>query len=153
MDEHFVWMNAALRQAEKAFEADEVPVGAVVVQNNNIIGTGYNQVERLNDSTAHAEIIALTAAMNTIGSKWLPECCLYVTLEPCSMCAGAIVLARLDQLVFAANDPKSGACGSLYNIVQDPRLNHRVKMISGIMEDRSSAMLKEFFSKKRKKQE
>ena len=111
-----------------------------------IIGKGYNQVESLKDPTAHAEIIAITAAANFLESKWLEECTMYVTLEPCSMCAGAIVLARIPTLVFGAFDPKAGACSTIYNIVQDQRLNHMVHVISGVSDTKCQAILKDFFN-------
>jgi tRNA(adenine34) deaminase len=143
--EHERWMEHALRLAERAMDEDEVPVGALVVREGQIIGKGYNQNERLKDPTAHAEILAITAAANTIGDKRLTDCTLYVTLEPCAMCAGAIVLARIPVLVFGAYDPKAGACGTLMNIVEDHRLNHRVHVIPGVLDDRSITLLKGFF--------
>ena len=143
-------MQAALGEAEKAFENNEVPVGAVVVQGDRLVGKGYNQIETLQDPTAHAEMIALTAAANTLQSWRLENCAIYVTLEPCAMCAGALVLARIESLIFAADDPKAGACGSLRNIVQDQRLNHQVEIISGILRENSSLMLKTFFDNVRK---
>lgn len=143
------WMDSALREAEQAYKKKEVPIGAVIVQNSRIIGRGYNQIESLRDPTAHAEMIAITAAAMQIGGRRLEQCTLYVTLEPCPMCAGAIVLARIPRLVFGACDPKAGACGTLFNIVQDERLNHRVEVIGGISEAKCSDMLKEFFSKVR----
>lgn len=138
-------MQSALREAERAFEEDEVPVGAVIVRDGQVVGKGHNQIERLKDPTAHAEIIAITAAANTIGDRRLEGCTLYVTLEPCAMCAGAIVLARIPVLVFAAYDPKAGACGTLYNIVEDPRLNHSVHVVPGVCDTESGALLKAFF--------
>ena len=147
--EHERWMEAALREAERAFDEDEVPVGAVVVRNGSILGKGYNQVERLKDPTAHAEILAITAAANALGDKRLESCTLYVTLEPCSMCAGAIVLARIPILVFGAYDPKAGACGTLFNIVEDARLNHSVHLVPGVLDYRSVALLKGFFGNAR----
>ncbi len=143
------WMESALREAEQAYKKKEVPVGAVVVQNGRIIGRGYNQIESLRDPTAHAEMIAITAAAAQLGGRRLERCTLYVTLEPCPMCAGAIVLARIPRLVFGAWDPKAGACGTLFNIVQDERLNHRVEVVSGIAETKCGELLKEFFSKVR----
>ncbi len=143
------WMEQAYREAERAYAAGEVPVGAVVVLENRVIGRGYNQIETLQDPTAHAEMIAITAAAGTIGCKWLNDAVLYVTLEPCAMCAGAMVLARLQRLVFGALDPKTGACGSLYNIIQDERLNHRMEITSGILEQKCAAILKDFFQKLR----
>ena len=143
------WMQKAFREAERAYDADEVPVGAVVVKDNQIIGRGHNMVEHLNDPTAHAEIIAITAACDTLGEKWLTDCTLYVTLEPCPMCAGAIVHARLKRLVFGAFDEKAGATSTLYNIVQDDRLNHQVEIVSGLESDRSGGILRDFFRQKR----
>ena len=143
------FMKEALRQAEYALEAGEVPVGAVVVHNQLIVGRGHNQVERLQDPTAHAEIIAITAACETLGSKYLSDCTLYVTLEPCPMCAGALVQSKLLRLVYGALDAKAGADCSLFTITNDPRLNHRVQSISGVMEEESASMLRHFFSTKR----
>jgi tRNA(adenine34) deaminase len=146
---HAQWMKIALQEAQRAFDADEVPVGAVIVQKGEIIGRGYNQIEQLQDPTAHAEMIAITAAANHLHSRRLENCTLYVTLEPCPMCAGAIVLARIPILVFSSFDPKAGACGTLYNIVEDPRLNHSVHVVGGICDKESEALLKSFFTKKR----
>lgn len=143
---HEKFMDIAFREAEKAFKIGEIPVGAVIVKDGIIIGKGYNQVETLKDPTAHAEIIAITAAANHLESKWLDGCTLYVTLEPCIMCAGAIVLARIPTLVFGTFDPKAGACGTLYNIVQDKKLNHRVHVISGVNDLKCKAILKDFFN-------
>ena len=142
-------MNEALKQAKMAFEEGEIPVGAVVVSKNRIIGRGYNQTEKLQDVTAHAEMLAITSAANYLGSKYLPECRMYVTLEPCPMCAGAIVLARVPLLVFGAYDPKAGACTTLYTITNDTRLNHRVHTIGGVLETKCSALMTEFFKLKR----
>ncbi len=144
------WMESALREAEQAFKRKEVPIGAVVVQEGRIIGRGYNQIETLQDPTAHAEMIAITAAATFVGNRRMEGCTLYVTLEPCPMCAGAIVLARIPRLVFGAFDPKAGACGTLFNIVRDERLNHRVEVVSRVLEERSAAILKDFFAKVRK---
>ncbi|MFQ5570312.1 MAG: tRNA adenosine(34) deaminase TadA [Rhodothermales bacterium] len=143
------WMKAALREAERAFEADEVPVGAVVVKDGQIIGRGHNLVEKLRDPTAHAEMIAVTAACETLGTKFLDGCTLYVTLEPCPMCAGALVWARLSRLVFGAFDEKAGSASTLYNIPQDHRLNHQVELISGLEADQAAALLQAFFQKRR----
>lgn len=142
---HNKWMQAAIREAEKAYEIREVPVGAVVVKEGIIIGRGYNMTERLADPTAHAEMLALTAASQTLASKHLGGATMYVTLEPCPMCAGAIVLARLERLVFGAFDEKTGAASTLYNIPQDDRLNHRVDIISGVEADLCSSILTSFF--------
>jgi tRNA(adenine34) deaminase len=140
------WMDLALREAEQAYKRKEVPVGAVIVHDGRIIGRGYNQIEILQDPTAHAEMIAITAAATNLESRRLEGCVLYVTLEPCAMCAGAIVLARIPRLVFGAFDPKAGACGTLHNLVQDARLNHRVELVSRVLEPRCSSILKDFFS-------
>jgi len=148
--QHEQWMKSALREAQRAFDTGEVPVGAVIVLEGKIIGRGYNQVERLKDPTAHAEMIAITAASNHLQSKRLDKCTLYVTMEPCPMCAGAIVLAKIPTLVFGAFDTKAGACGTLYNIVEDKRLNHVVHIISGVYDEESGALLREFFLKVRK---
>lgn len=149
---HRKWMKTAIREAERAFEEGEVPVGAIVVQDGQIIGRGCNQVERLGDPTAHAEIIAITAACSTLGSKWLERATLYVTLEPCPMCAGAINLARLERLVYGAMDSKAGAASTLYNIPQDPRLNHYVDIVSGVEEELCADLLKAFFGRKRQEE-
>ncbi len=143
------WMQLALKEAQKAFEEDEIPVGALVVHDNKIIGRGYNQIERLQDPTAHAEMIAITAAANHLQSRRLAECTLFVTLEPCPMCAGAIVQARIPTLVFGAFDPKAGACGTLFNIVQDKRLNHQPHVISGVCDKECEELLKGFFGRVR----
>jgi tRNA(adenine34) deaminase len=150
MNEHDVWMRWALKEAQKAYSQKEVPVGAVVIEKDRIIGRGYNQIVTLQDPTAHAEMIAISAAANALKSWRLEDCSLYVTLEPCAMCAGAIVLARIKRLVFATLDPKSGACGSLRNIVQDHRLNHRVDVVSGVCEQEASELLKSFFANLRR---
>jgi len=145
MTEDERWMEYALREAEQAYKRKEVPVGAVIVHDGRIIGKRYNQIESLNDPTAHAEMIAITAAATFLGDRRLQDCTLYVTLEPCPMCAGAIVQARIPKLVYGAWDPKAGACGTLFNIVQDDRLNHRAEVVGGVLEERCSALLKEFF--------
>jgi len=144
------WMKLALRQAELAFDKGEVPVGAVVVQGAQVVGRGHNMVETLKDPTAHAEVIAITAACETLGTKWLKGCTLYVTLEPCPMCAGALVWARLDRLVFGAFDAKAGAASTLYNIPQDPRLNHQMEIISGVEAEDAAGLLQAFFQQQRK---
>ncbi len=143
------WMLQAFREAERAFEENEVPVGAVVVKDGVLVGRGRNAVERLGDPTAHAEILATSAACETLGSKFLDGCTLYVTLEPCPMCAGALVLARLQRLVFGAFDEKFGAASTLYSIPQDPRLNHQVEIVSGIEAERSAELLQAFFRQRR----
>jgi tRNA(adenine34) deaminase len=141
-DEYF--MNEALKEAQKAFTQDEVPVGAVIVSNNRIIARGYNMTEQLNDVTAHAEMIALTSAANFLGSKYLNDCTLYVTLEPCLMCASAHKWAQLGKLVFGASDDKAG-----YHIVEKPVLHPKTKILTGILEDECSELLKKFFRMKR----
>ncbi|HNX82057.1 MAG TPA: tRNA adenosine(34) deaminase TadA [Candidatus Omnitrophota bacterium] len=143
------YMREALKEAHKAFEEDEVPVGAVIVHAGIIIARGHNQVECLKDPTAHAEMIALTSATNYRGEKWLTDASMYVTIEPCSMCAGALVLARLKQVFFGACDLKTGACGSVFNIADHRTLNHRVKINGGVLADECGALLSEFFKKKR----
>ena len=149
-------MKKALREAERAFEAGEVPVGAVVVQGGEngddagrLVGRGQNRVEALDDPTAHAEMLAITAASETLGRKHLPDCTLYVTLEPCPMCAGAAVLGRLGRLVFGAFDEKAGAASTLYQIPQDERLNHRVEVVSGLEAERAAELLQSFFRERR----
>lgn len=147
------WMREALKEAEKALKKKEVPVGAVVVHQNKIIGKGYNQIETLKDATAHAEILAIGAASNYLDSWRLTDASIYVTVEPCIMCAGAIILSRVDKLVFGAYDPKAGACESLYNLPQDIRLNHQVKIISGVLEEQCKSIIKAFFDRLRKSEE
>ncbi len=147
--DHEYWMELAFREAEKAYEKGEVPIGAVVVHQSRVIGRGHNQVETLQDPTAHAEIIAITAAADFLGSRRLLDTTLYVTLEPCAMCSGAIVLARIPVVVYGASDPKAGACGTLYKLCQDPRLNHRAEVISGVLEAKCSLILTDFFRKLR----
>ena len=142
-------MRAAIAEAAAAREDGDVPVGAVVVRDGRIIGRGRNQRERLNDPTAHAEMIAITAAAASVESWRLENCTLYVTLEPCAMCAGAIVLARLERLVFGATDPKAGAVKSLYSITTDERLNHRVSITDGVLAEECAVLLQEFFARQR----
>jgi tRNA(adenine34) deaminase len=148
---HEYWMGMAFKEAEISLKRKEVPVGAVIVHEGAVIGKGSNQIEMLQDPTAHAEMIAITAAASHLGNRRLEKCTLYVTLEPCPMCAGAIVLARMPLLVFGAYDPKAGACSSLYTITNDIRLNHRVHTIGGILEAKCGGILKEFFQKQRAK--
>jgi tRNA(adenine34) deaminase len=146
-DEYF--MGQALREAELAFEEDEVPVGAVIVLENRVIGRAHNQREQLNDPTAHAEILALTQASAELESWRLNGTTMYVTLEPCPMCAGALVNARVDRLVFGCADPKAGACGTLWNLVQSDKLNHRLQIAGSLMEDDCRNILQRFFKMKR----
>lgn len=143
------FMQMAIRQAQIAQENGDVPIGCVIVHQNQVIAKGYNQREMLNDPTAHAEMIALTQAAESVGSWRLNGCSVYVTLEPCPMCAGALVLARVDRLIFGCFDPKAGACGSLYNIVDDKRLNHRIPTVSGVLEQNCSQLLSDFFAQRR----
>ena len=146
-------MQAALREARASAEADEVPVGCVIVHEGMVIGRGHNQTEGLQDATAHAEILAIGAASNALRSWRLNAGTRYVTLEPCAMCAGAIVLARLGRLVYGARDPKAGACGSVLDVVHEPRLNHRVQVTEGVLAGEAGLLLKEFFARKRREAE
>lgn len=148
-EDNYKFMFAALQEAEKALDSDEVPVGAVVVFENKIIGKGYNQVERLKDPTAHAEMIAITAASNHVSNWRLNNCDIYVTLEPCVMCTGALLNARINSIYFSSFDPKFGACGSLYNLAEEGKYNHKVKLFSGLYSTESEKLLKDFFLKKR----
>ncbi|MFO7767483.1 MAG: tRNA adenosine(34) deaminase TadA [bacterium] len=150
--DHERWMEQALKEAARAAEEGEVPVGAVIVHNGMVIGRGYNRPEGLRDATAHAEILAIGAASDALGDWRLEDCTIYVTLEPCPMCAGAIVQARIPHLVYGAPDPKAGACGTLFNIVEDPRLNHRVEVVAGVMARESTDLLRAFFREVRKKE-
>ena len=143
------FMEQALQEAQKAYKIREVPIGAVVVADGEIVGRGYNLREQKQDPTLHAEMIALKEAANFFSSWRLDQCTLYVTLEPCSMCAGAVLQARIARLVFAAFDKKAGACGSLYNLLSDDRLNHQVPTESGVLAEKSSKLLKDFFAELR----
>jgi len=148
--DHEGWMRLALAEADEAAREGEVPVGAVIVHDGRVVGRGHNRTEGANDPTAHAEILAIGAAAEALESWRLEGAVLYVTLEPCFMCAGAIVLARLDRVVFGATDPKAGACVSLAAVVHDPRLNHRVDLLHGVLEGEALSLLEEFFRSKRK---
>jgi tRNA(adenine34) deaminase len=143
------YMRIAIAQAQIAEENGDVPIGAVIVYNNTLIAKAYNQREQLQDPTAHAEIIALTQAAAALENWHLHDCTMYVTLEPCCMCAGALVLARIERLVYGCDDPKTGAVKSLYNIVGDKRLNHRVEVTNGVLADECSALLQDFFARRR----
>ena len=143
------FMTQALRQAVRAYEAEEVPVGAVIVHRGRIIARAYNQVETLKDATAHAEILAITQAEQALGDWRLHECDLYVTKEPCPMCAGACVNARLKRVIFGCGDPRGGGAGGLLNILQMPTLNHRCAIASGVRAEECSRLLKNFFTEKR----
>jgi tRNA(adenine34) deaminase len=147
LDEQY--MKMAIDQAFIAEENGDVPIGCVIVFEGRIVAKAYNQREQLRDPTAHAEIIALTQAAEAVGSWRLHGCTVYVTLEPCPMCAGALVLARVDRLVYGCDDPKTGAVRSLYNIVQDDRLNHRVEVTPGVLADACTAQLQDFFRRRR----
>lgn len=148
---HEQWMKHALREAERAYNNDEVPVGAVIVHQNKIIAKGYNQIEMMRDPTAHAEMIALTAAAAHLENKFLKDCTLYVTMEPCPMCAGALVLSKIPTIVFGCYDPKMGAGGSVMNILENKKFNHSVHVIGGVLDAECSSILKDFFAKKREK--
>jgi tRNA(adenine34) deaminase len=143
------FMQQAIELARKALDTEDVPVGALVVHGGHVIGRGYNQREKLRDPTAHAEMLAVTAAAEYLGQWRLDDCTLYVTLEPCTMCAGALVLARLQRLVYGATDSKAGACGSLYQVTQDSRLNHRIETVAGVLAEPAAELLREFFRRRR----
>ena len=149
-EQTYQFMYTALQEAKKALDNNEVPIGAIVVKDEKIIGKGFNQVEKLKDPTAHAEMIALTAAANHLNNWRLEDCSIYVTLEPCIMCTGALLASRVSDLYFAAFDPKFGACGSLYNLAEDAKTNHKLKVYTGIYADESRDLLKRFFSQIRK---
>ena len=143
------YMLEALKEAALAAAEGEVPVGVVIVKDGEIIARAHNRIETCRRSSAHAEMLAVEAAEIALSSKWLPGCAIYVTLEPCSMCAGALVLSRIERLVTGADDPKTGACGSLFNIAADERLNHRIEIKRGVLQKECSAALKEFFRERR----
>ena len=148
MDNHEHYMRLALKEAEKALEEDEVPVGAVIVHEGHIIARAHNQRERLKDPTAHAEMIAITQAAAYLENWRLEGATLYVTKEPCIMCAGAMVQARLTNLVFGAFDEKGGACGSVVNLVEEPKFNHQVKVTGGVLAEESAVLLRKFFQER-----
>ena len=145
------FMSEALNEAKKAYREGEVPIGAVIVKDGQIIARGHNMVGQLKDPTAHAEIVALRAAAQAIGGWRLIGCDLYVTIEPCAMCAGAMVLSRIEKVYIGAMDPKAGACGSVMNVIQEERLNHYIEMETGIMQDECQSIIRNFFKEKRKK--
>jgi len=149
IDEHEFFMELALQQAEAALAADEVPVGAVIVRQGRVIGSAHNQREQLHDPTAHAEMIAITMAAESVRDWRLEQCVMYVTLEPCPMCAGAILQSRIPLVVFGATDPKAGAVISLYQMLSDARLNHQSQFIQGIQALRCGELLTRFFANKR----
>jgi tRNA(adenine34) deaminase len=144
-----LYMGLALAEARRAWSAGEVPVGAVVVKDGQVIASGFNQPIGSHDPTAHAEIVALRAAAEKLGNYRLPGCELYVTLEPCAMCSGAMMHARLARVVYAAPDPKTGACGSVTNLFAEDRLNHHTEVVGGVLADEAAAMLKGFFAERR----
>jgi tRNA(adenine34) deaminase len=146
---HEFFMKKALDEAIKAYDLDEVPIGAVVVHQNKIVGRGHNMTKSLKDPTAHAEMIAITAAAETLESDHLADCTLYVTVEPCSMCAGAMINSKIKKVVFGAFEKKYGACGSVVNLVENKKMNHQVEVLDGVMESDSLSLLKLFFEKKR----
>ena len=147
---HEIYMRAALQQAELALSENEVPVGAVIVRNERIIAAAHNQREQLRDPTAHAEMIAITQAAEAVGGWRLLECTLYVTREPCPMCAGAILQARIPSLVYGAADPKAGAVSSLFRLLGDARLNHRTEVVPNVLDEDCGRILSEFFSQRRR---
>jgi tRNA(adenine34) deaminase len=146
---HEYYMNLALAQAESAAANDETPVGAVIVCDDRVLAAAHNERETLRDPTAHAEMIAMTQAAAALGSWRLDGCTLYVSLEPCPMCAGALVQARIPRLVYGAADPKAGAVRSLYRLCDDPRLNHRAEIVEGVLAERCGRLLSEFFQRQR----
>ena len=147
IDERFMWL--AVEEARRALEHDDVPVGAVLVHGGEVVGAGHNERELRQDPTAHAETIALRAAARALGSWRLLDSTLYVTLEPCAMCAGAIVLARVPRVVYGCTDPKAGAAGSVLDVLAEPRLNHRPAVEGGVLADECAALLREFFAARR----
>lgn len=147
---HLDFMKEALLEARAALMKDEVPIGAIVVLNNEIISRAHNQVEELQDPTAHAEILAIQKAAKVIGNCRLLKASLYVTIEPCPMCAGALVLSRVERLIYGADDPRAGSCGSIVDLVREPRLNHRLEVVKGIMAEECKTIMQEFFKQKRK---
>jgi tRNA(adenine34) deaminase len=147
---HEVYMRMALQQAQAALAEDEVPVGAVIVHAERVVAAAYNQREQLRDPTAHAEMIAITQAADALGSWRLDGCTLYVTLEPCPMCAGAILQARIPTVVYGATDPKAGAVSTLYHLLDDPRLNHRSTVVPGVLAEPCGAILSSFFQQQRR---
>ena len=146
---HLQFMQQAFFLAEQAYEEKEVPVGAIIVRDEQVIGKGYNQTERLNDPTAHAEMRAVSAACSTLGEKYLSDCTLYVTLEPCPMCAGGLVWSKVDTIVIGALDANAGSCGSVFNIAGSDKLNHKPKVLHGFMEQDCEWLLKKFFHERR----
>lgn len=149
MEEYRHWMEEAIREAEKAKALLEVPIGAVIVRDGQVVGRGYNLRETSMDPTAHAEMIAIREASAALGAWRLLECALYVTLEPCPMCAGAIVQSRIPLVVYGTGDPKAGCAGTLMNLLQEPRFNHRVEIVEGVLQEECGALLSDFFKELR----
>jgi tRNA(adenine34) deaminase len=149
MEEHHIWMREAIEEAKKAEALKEVPIGAVIVKDGQIVGRGHNMRETAHDPTAHAEMIAIRQASAALGAWRLTGCTLYVTLEPCPMCAGAIVQSRIPLVVYGAADPKAGCAGTLFNLLQDDRFNHRADIVSGVLQDECAELLTMFFRKLR----
>lgn len=147
---HDYFMQLALEEARLAMSEDEVPIGAVIVHNGRVIASAHNQREQLHDPTAHAEMIAITQASESLQSWRLEGCTLYVTLEPCPMCAGAIVQARIPEVVYGATDPKAGAVQTLYHLLDDSRLNHRAEVVAGVLAEPCSQILSQFFQEQRR---
>lgn len=145
------YMQLALEEARKAYDQKEVPIGAVIVRNNEVIGSGYNLRETMKNATSHAEIIAIEKACENLGGWRLTDTTLYVTIEPCPMCAGAILQSRIDRVVIGAMDPKAGACGSVVNLLNNPQFNHQTEIVTGILEEECSQIMKEFFKTLRQK--
>ena len=144
-----IYMKEALKEAKKALDIDEVPVGAIVVHKGKVIARAHNQIKLLKDPTAHAEIIAITQAASFLKNERLIDTILYVTIEPCIMCMGALILARVKKLVYGTRDPKAGACGSVIDVARDIKLNHKIKVVNGILQEDCGNILREFFQKKR----
>jgi len=149
LKQHQKYMREALKEAKKAKQEDEVPVGAIIVYQNRIIARAYNQVERLKDPSAHAEMLAITSASAALSQKYLKNCTLYVTLEPCVMCSGALVWSKIETVIFGASDVNSGACGTVFNLSNSDKLNHHIEIIQGILEYECEDLLKTFFKEKR----
>ncbi|MBP7792615.1 MAG: tRNA adenosine(34) deaminase TadA [Candidatus Goldbacteria bacterium] len=150
--QHIKFMKEAIKEAEKSFKKDEVPVGAVLVYENKIIATAHNLIRTKKDPAAHAEILAIRKAAKKLNNERLIDASLYVTIEPCAMCAGAIILARIKNLIFGAKDQKTGACGSVFDVISNKKNNHKVNVISGIMENECAEIMKKFFKNKRNRQ-
>ncbi|WP_372368875.1 tRNA adenosine(34) deaminase TadA [Candidatus Uabimicrobium sp. HlEnr_7] len=150
-DIHKKYMLLALEEAKTALKKDEVPVGAVVVKDGEVIGRGHNQRETLQSPTAHAEILAVNDAAQYLGAWRLNGCSVYVTMEPCAMCAGALVLSRISTVVFSLRDSKGGACGTVFNVTNEPKLNHAIEVVAGVCYDESLSLIQNFFREKRKK--